>query len=95
MIFVYEHETPLEIAHKMWHQFEVGQSITIYHFGEEVMERLKDIDIYENHYMRRGVPSRKFKYYKDAVGGPIAHKIFRYKRTMDEGVPRYQIWRVQ
>jgi len=35
------------------------------------------------------------KKYADSIGGPIAHKIFRYKRTVDEGVPRYQIWRVQ
>lgn len=103
VIRIYDSDTIEEIVFKIYYDFDVMASCKISGFvmheglkklipkGELVIEELRKLDLQEN--ISEG--KRKYKYKKDSVGGPIAHKIFVWeKRVVDQEV-RYTIWRYQ
>lgn len=92
---------------KIYHDFEVGEVCTIIGFlvddnnqrmiqkGQAVIDEIKRH--YETEYMTTTDQKtyRKFKYKNNAVGGPIAHKIFTFDKKIINNEPRYIIWRYQ
>ncbi len=104
-IKIYDTERPDEIAKKIYYQFEVHQSCTIFGFykgeddlvpkGEVVMDYIKTYYEIEFCYSRGESITRKFKFKPNSIGGPIAHKIFTWDKKIINNEIRYTIWRVQ
>jgi hypothetical protein len=107
-IKIYDTDTVQDIARKIYEDFDVMASCSIYGFvmhelehklipkGELVIEELRRMDEKENMGIgAAGGRYRKYKYRKDSVGGPIAHKIFTWEKRVVESEPRYTIWRYQ
>ena len=103
---IYDTDTADEIAKKIYIYFEVMASCSIYGFvtkgeslipkGQCVLDSLRKLDEMEN--IKKdaiGRLIRKFKYRKDSIGGPIAHKIFTWEIRIIDSEPRYTIWRYQ
>lgn len=107
-IKIYDTDTVFDIARKVYEDFDVMASCTIYGFvlheekkqlipkGELVVDCLKRMDA-DEHLKKNAIGSmmRQYKYKKDAVGGPIAHKIFVWEKRIIDSEPRYTIWRFQ
>lgn len=106
MIKIYDTDTVWEIAKKIWEDFDVLASCTVYGFvevekslvpkGQLVVSELRKMDELEN-VKKNAVGSkvRQWKYKKDSIGGPIAHKIFTWEKRIVDDEPRFTIWRVQ
>lgn len=107
-IKVYDTDTVEQIAKKVFYEFDVMASVTIYGFvmneqeqklmpkGEAVLEYIRKLDQFNNFKDRENSkPVRYFKYKKDSIGGPIAHKIFTWEKRIVDSEPRYTIWRYQ
>lgn len=63
--------------------------------GEMVVDYLETLDEMENIKYKGSVRMRDYKYRKDSVGGPIAHKIFTWEKRIVDNEVRYTIWRYQ
>jgi len=99
-------DTLREMADKIYNKFIVGQSCTISGFGEdlngggrrevvprgEIIIRLLEVKYRAEFYDGN---KRRLKYAKNSVGGPIAHKIFKYEKHIRESIPVITIWRMQ
>lgn len=102
---IYDTDSARDIARKIFEEFDVMSSCCVYGFvekdsgliakGEYVIEYLKMFDEMENLKFRGEKAERNFKYRKDSIGGPIAHKIFTWEMRIVESEPRYTIWRYQ
>lgn len=104
---IYDTETVIEIARKIYEQFDVGSSCTIYGFvmwidekklvpkGEMIWMQLEQLDKEEHIGTEDGKRGRKYKFKKDSIGGPIAHKIFSRDIKVVDSEPRHTIWRIQ
>jgi len=108
---VFETDTPIIMARKIFNHFAVNQSCTIGGFtvsrdveplGIIVWRFIREMDYEENYILERGrAPRRKYKEPPaGSIGGRYAHKIFRKKETIREvegGRPVLVtiIWRVQ
>lgn len=104
---IYDTDSPYQIALKIYKDFEVLNSCTIYGFymdeakqklipkGEIIMDLIKDM--YESEYIdiKEKTRHRKFKYRNNSVGGPISHPIFTFEKRIVDMEPRYTIWRFQ
>lgn len=107
MVKIYTTDSYYEIAKKIYNDFEVGASCVIMGFIEdEANKRLIQkgqavIDaitlMYEDEFMHSNADKkfRRYKYKKDSIGGPIAHKIFTFDKKIINNEPRYIIWRYQ
>lgn len=102
---IYETDSVEDIAKKIFFDFEVGASCSIYGFvvgseqmkakGELVWEEIRRLDDLHNCRDFGGKRVRKYEYRKGAIGGTIAQKIFTFeKRIIDKDI-RYMIWRFQ
>jgi hypothetical protein len=107
MVKIYDTDTPKQVAKKIYKDFDIHASASIYGFytdianekivpkGELVLEELRlmyEADQYEN---KAGKMVRKFQYRSNSIGGPIAHKIFTWEKRIVDSEPRYTIWRFQ
>ena len=105
LVKVYDTDTPEQIAKKIFNNFEVMQSCTITGYvisggesfikGELVINELYSLDKLHNLRQQGNKMARKRKRLKDSIGGYVADKIFRYKKTIDGSNVRYNIWRYQ
>lgn len=107
MVKIYDSETVIEIARKIYNDFDVMSSCRVSGFvldealsrlipkGEIIMAQIKKM--YEDEYVdiNKGKIYRKYKYKDNSVGGPIAHKIFTWELRIVDDEPRYTIWRYQ
>lgn len=105
MVKIYDVDTPQEIAKKIYEQFDVMASCSVYGFvvteekiipkGELVLQEIKRLDELENisYFGKKKV--RKYKYRKDSIGGTLAQKIFTWEKRIVDSEPRYTIWRFQ
>lgn len=95
-----------EMAEKIYKYFEVNQSCAIngWVVGEEdlwekgfmVCEKLREFDRLENIKIpKSGRPSRRRRVIPDSIGGYLAHKIFKFKRVVNDNKPKWTIWRLQ
>lgn len=103
---IYDTESVEDIVRKIYFNFEVNASCTIYGFimnekteelvpkGEVVIQRLKWWYETEN-IAPNGRRIWKYKDTATSLGGPIAHKIFSWEVRIVDSEPRYTIWRVQ
>ncbi|MBK7345816.1 MAG: hypothetical protein IPI98_02580 [Chitinophagaceae bacterium] len=101
-----ENDSLRDIAEKIYSKFISGQSCTISGFCEdlngggkrevvprgEVVIRLLEIKYRAEFYDGN---KRRLKYIKNSVGGPVAHKIFKYEKHIRESIPVITIWRMQ
>lgn len=107
MVKIFETDNYIEIAMKIFDDFDINQSCCIRGFvldGEElipkgnlVLENLRLIDERENTSKRThdGRRRRIHKMPKDTIGGYLAHKIFKHKtETREDGIV-VSIWRIQ
>lgn len=87
-------DSSVDMAKKIYGGFEVGQSCSIKGaIGQEVLDHLFALDQHENvQLLASGRTKRKYKYLPNAIGGGIAHKIFRWQRVDKD---KYTIWRYQ
>lgn len=105
MVKIYDIDSPLQIASKVWEHLEIGQSVSVLGFctmsneilpkGEVVLSELRRLDELENVYTSGARKTRKVKFKKDSVGGPLAQKIFVWDKRIVDKEPRYTIWRFQ
>lgn len=107
MIKVYDTDSVYEIAHKIYYDFEVHMSCSIYGFmvdedqmkmyakGELVWKEIEKIDTNINVRDEGAKRRRNYKYKKESIGGPIAQKIFTKDVKIIDNVPRWTIWRYQ
>lgn len=65
--------------------------------GEIVLSEIRKLDQAQNcgPNGRTGKIRRKRHYIENSIGGAIAQKIFKWKKTEEDGVPVYSIWRYQ
>lgn len=101
---VYDTDIVEDIAKKIFYKFEVNQSCAVTGLdfdeqtrrplarGELVLSELKRLDRLENY---SGSGARKSKKIPDSIGGPLAQKIFRFKKVIVDEVPKFTFWRVQ
>jgi hypothetical protein len=106
MVKVLDTDSELDIASKIYERFEVLESCSVIGWsrkpeywlgkGEEVLAELRRMDADEHiKYMKNGKRARLNVYKPESIGGPMAHKIFVWERTIVNNEPRYRIWRVQ
>ena len=105
MTEIYQDEEPKKIAKKIFEDFELNQSCTIKGFvdndgdleakGKLVCDEIRRLDKQLNikpygtgMRRRRVVP-------ENTIGDWIAHKTFKYQKTVLDSVIRYMIWRIQ
>lgn len=104
-IKIYDTEQPDAIARKIWNNFEVHQSCTIYGFyrdgeelipkGEAILRILRALYEVDHCWDKAGKQFRKYQWKANSVGGPIAHKIFTWEKRVVDNEVRYTIWRFQ
>lgn len=100
MVRVYAEDTPLEMAEKIYHGFEVNNSCSILGYvlvgddtndfnpvpkGKVVCDELRQLDRIDNY--ERG-NRRKRLILPNTIGGYVAQKIFKYHHemiTMEDG----------
>lgn len=103
---IYDTDTILQTATKIFKHFELNQSCTITGFmlndkevkskGEEVLKVIEKLDIEENTIKATdGRVRRKRKILANTIGGFVAQKIFRYDKKIVDKEPRVSIWRIQ
>ena len=108
MVKIYDTDTVADIATKIFEKFDVHNSVTIFGFlldestehlapkGELVWNELEKMDFNLNCRMSQDAKKlRNYKWAKDSIGGPIAHKIFRKDVKIIDNQPRWTIWRTQ
>ena len=105
---IYEEDNYIEVAQKIFYKFELMQScfITGLFTGRDnqvlskakaVIDELTLIDEAENINTARGDkrPRRKRVKPENSIGGDLAHKIFKYREDIKNGLPCVTIWRIQ
>lgn len=105
---LFHKELASEIATIIWKNLNVGESVIVTGFvkyfeemdmkprGELVLRELERIDKFENiRYINVNKKQRKYKFLPDAIGGPIAQKIFKWDKHIVDSEIRYTIWRFQ
>lgn len=111
MVKIYEHESPEEIAKKIYDNFEVFASCSILGYwdigntkmhpkGDLVCDELKRLDRVDNTKPVRGKGDKLVRTRRkpsNSIGGYLAQKIFRYEKTEMAENPyiKYTIWRIQ
>lgn len=109
MVQVLHDDSPYETARKIFEEFELHQSCTItgtlideekrtaFFKGELVLKELKIMDECQNTNRPAGDKRlrRKRVILEDSIGGYVAQKIFRFKKTVLDGETRWSIWRFQ
>lgn len=99
-------EPPKDVAHRIFHHFELLDSCTVYDFdydidgelyerGEIVKKHLERLDSFHNLKPGGEKMVRKRHRPKNSIGGWVAHKIFKYQRVLDGGRPKWTFWRFQ
>jgi len=104
---IFETDSSIIMARKIYNHFTVGQSCTIGGFtdrtdmveplGDIVWQFIREMD-YEDNYVREPgrAPRRKYREAPvGAIGGRYAHKIFRKKHEVRKTGLVTHIWRVQ
>lgn len=101
---IYESDTAMEIARKIYESFDVLASCNIYGMvlndkervlfpkGEAVLKHIEDLYGLDFLYANG---KRKYVFKKDTIGGPIAHKVFSWEKRIVDSEVRYTIWRIQ
>ncbi len=109
MVVILHEDTVHQIAYKIFEGFELHQSCTITGYlldeerklvlykGEEVLRVLRkmDEDVNTNRPSGDKRIRRRRIVLPDSIGGYVAQKIFRYKKTVLDDEHRWSIWRVQ
>lgn len=107
MTVILHDDNPVQIALKIFEDFELNQSCTITgHIvyeeerrvafkGEVVLDELRKLDVYHNTDEGGKKPRRKRVVLPDTIGGWVAQKIFKYKKVVLDGETRISIWRIQ
>lgn len=102
-------DPPRTTAYNIYNQLEVNASIDVYGWaineisqllsplGDLVLEELRYWDDVANiaYFGKTKKKMRKYKYEPKAIGGPLAHKIFKFNKVVLDNVPRVTIWRIQ
>lgn len=106
-IRIYDTDTIMDIARKVYFEFDINASCSISGFaikedeeklipkGELVVAAILGLYETENIRISAGKRVKIWNYKKSSIGGPIAHKIFTWELRIVEKEPRYTIWRVQ
>lgn len=107
MARVYDTDDYLDVAKKIFNEFEVGQSCTvkgvvidednkeIFTKGEMVLKELRRLDSLVNVSITEGGRlRRKRKILPNSIGGYVAHKIFKWA-ILEGSLEYYNIWRIQ
>ena len=102
---IYSTDNANEIASKIYFNFDVLDSCCVYGFeidmkeqklmpkGEMVMAIIEKL--YQKDFINSS-GNRKYKTFgENVVGGPVAHKAFKFDKKIVEMEPRYIIWRLQ
>lgn len=97
----------VDIATRIYEHFDVLQSCSIYGHefddcdvlhdkGELVIREITKMDRRDNTVPVTGEKRKRIKHRpKNSIGGWVAHKIFKYQKVVDDGVPKWNIWRYQ
>lgn len=102
-------DPPRTTAYNIYNQLQVNVSIDIYGWaineisqllsplGDLVLEELRYWDEVANitYVGATKKKLRKYKYADKSIGGPLAHKIFKFNKVVLDNVPRVTIWRIQ
>lgn len=95
------------IAKKIYYDFKVNQVCKIAGHkvfandliinGEKIIEAIRKLDEKENmnKQAKDGRARRKYRFHARAVGGPFAHKMFRWEKRIIDNEIIYIIWRIQ
>jgi hypothetical protein len=102
---IHSTDSPEEIAAKIYHDFEVGASCSIFGFcigtedlipkGDLVLKELRRLDEADNTRFVGKKKTRSYKYKQESIGGTIAQKIFTWEKRVVDKEPRITIWRYQ
>jgi hypothetical protein len=105
---VTEIDTVVDIARKIYNNFNVLEVCEVYGWfddvdrqtilekGEMVLAEIRRLDEDEHvKWTKTGKRLRENRYKAGTIGGPIAHKIFTWDRTIVNNEPRHRIWRIQ
>ena len=102
---LYEFDSVIQIAEKIYKYFVVNQSCTIRGYieikgeicsrGEEVINILRQMDEKEHVISYGKKLKRNRKFLTNSIGGPVSQKIFRYTKRMDDRKLVISIWRHQ
>lgn len=105
VVKIYDTDTLREVAQKIYNDFDVSASCSVFGFverdrllvpkGQIVLEYLALFDEIDHITYKKTKKERKYKYRPDSIGGPIANKIFTWEKRIVDGEPRYTIWRFQ
>jgi hypothetical protein len=107
MTEIYKDDDYLDMALKIYESFSVNQSVNIVGLvqdlekdvveekGKMVLDLLNRYDKQDNIKSAGPRMCRKYVYLENAVGGPLAHKIFKWRRVVVDNKPKYTIWRIQ
>ncbi len=102
---IYETDSYIEIAEKIFNNFEIGTSCCVrgtlvngeevVSKGEYVLLHLRHLDSTQNISTPRGDkrPRRKRVMLPDSIGGYVAQKIFKFK--IDDNGLKVTVWRIQ
>lgn len=102
---IYEQDTSLEMATKIFNDFHINQSCSIegfemvdgepVHKGELVLEHLRKMDEMENMRPYGKKLKRNRRVLENSIGGPVAQKIFRFSTRTVNHKTKTTIWRYQ
>lgn len=105
---IYTTDTPLEIARKIYYQFEVHNSCKVTGLvkvegsddpvakGRIVAELIREFDRIENTTKAKdGRIRRRRKILDNTIGGYVADKIFRYSEFAGVDEVKWTFWRIQ
>lgn len=106
MIRIYEEDDYLQIAEKIFKQFELNQSCVVTGWvqledgktkpkGEMVIDELRRMDKDEYLQPQGKKMIRKRKYEPNSVGGWLAQPIFKWQSVILDKDVKYTIWRKQ
>jgi hypothetical protein len=97
MVKIYDTDTYLEMAKKIYEHLEVNCSVSVFGFltvpelskvvpkGEMVLIELEKL--YDKEYMTMRGPhkSRKYRFRDKSIGGPVLHPIFTWEKRVVDG----------
>lgn len=106
MANVYQSDSCIQVARKIYENFDVGESCVITGFiiqlgdsvtrGELILKEIERMDMDENiRFISGAKKQRKYVYKKGSIGGPISQKIFTFEKRIVDSEVRYTIWRFQ
>lgn len=104
MVRIDDMDTARDMAEKIYNNFKVGDFYVVKGWvikGETLVDKGENVItwiqyFYEQEHYKPSGRERIFKYeYKKTIGGPLAHPIFKWERTIRDKEPHYQIWRAQ